>query len=220
MATQRQRTAFRYAPERMLSIRAGKDEVDVSHRRGARGATLVFAAAVVAVVRLARAVVDGLRRRAVLPTAAELGVEGVEGLRLQAPDRGLPEVGRDVVAHVALVEPPRVRGGVELAEVPVEQLVDRGACAWVTAFGHLDQEPVADLLGGLPCPRAGWDDLDQVVALLRDRVDPGVHAHSQGTARQHLDAAARPVLASARSACHQGRLPPFVPHPVPRAAVC
>ena len=145
---------------------------------------------VVALVRLARAVVDGLRRRAVLPAAAELGVEGVQRLRLEVPDRDLPEVGRDVVAHVAAVERQRVRGAVELAEVAVEQLVDGRARPRVAALGDLDPEPVADPLGLLPRlwararrpRRSMW-------RLLGDRVDPGVHAHAQGAARQHLDAA-------------------------------
>ena len=45
---------------------------------------------------------------------------------------------------------------------------------------------------------ASRDDLDQVVAALRDRVDSGVHAHSDGAARQHIDAAALALLATVR----------------------
>ena len=74
--------------------------------------------------------------------AAELGVEGVEGLRLQVPDRDPAEVGRDVVADVAAVEGQRVSGAVELAEVAVEQLVDRRRRARVAALGDLDPKPV------------------------------------------------------------------------------
>ena len=98
------RTHGHPAPADGLLVGAGQDEVDVPDGRCAEGTAPVLAAAVVAVVRLVRAVVDGLRRRAVLPAPAELGVEGVQRLRLQVADRDLPEVGRDVVAHVAAVE--------------------------------------------------------------------------------------------------------------------
>ena len=103
-----------------------------------------------------------LRRRAVLPAAPELGVEGVQDLRLEVPDRDLPEVGRDVVAHVAAVEGERVRGAVELVEVAVEQLVDGRARARVAALGDLDPKPVPDPLGRLPRRGSGRDDLDEV----------------------------------------------------------
>ena len=92
----------------------------MADRRGAEGAAPVGTAAVVAVVRQLGPVIEGIRRRAAFAAAPELRAEGVQAFRLQVPNPDLPEVGRDVVAHVAAVEGERVRGAVELVDLAVE----------------------------------------------------------------------------------------------------
>ncbi|MGH3566418.1 MAG: hypothetical protein ACRDRH_10355 [Pseudonocardia sp.] len=83
---------------------------------------------------------------------------------------------------------------VELVEVAREELIDRRGRARVALLGDLVEEPVEDLLRLAAGVRAGRDDLNQVVALLRHRVDAGVHAHPQGAATQRADVAPRAGL--------------------------
>ena len=66
------------------------------------------------------------------------------------------------------------------------------------ALVHLVEQPDAGFLGQLLGVRAGRDDLGQVVTALRDRVEAGIHAHSDGAARQRIDAAAIALLATIR----------------------
>ncbi|GAB2677459.1 hypothetical protein [Kribbella swartbergensis] len=51
----------------------------------------------------------------------------------------------------------------------------------------LVEQPDSHLLGKFLSVRAGRDDLAQVVAALRDRVDPGIHAHPDRAAGQHVE---------------------------------
>jgi hypothetical protein len=56
----------------------------------------------------------------VIATAAQLGVEGVEHVRVERPDLEPTEVRRDVLADIAAVERLRALRTVELVEVALE----------------------------------------------------------------------------------------------------
>lgn len=80
-------------------------------------------------------------------------------------------------------------GAVELFEIALDQLVDGRARARVAVLRELANEAVSGVLRGAPGLRPGRDDLDQVVPALRDRVDAGVDADTEGAARKLVDAA-------------------------------
>lgn len=178
-------------------------------RRRAEGAAPVRAATVVALVLGRRPVVDRVAAlRAVLPAAAQLGVERVEHLRVERTNLRRAQQRRDVVAHVAAVQGERVRRAVELVEVALQQLVDRRAGARVTPLRHLGHQARADSLRLALGVRAGRHDLAQIVPAVGHRVDPGVHHDTQGAAGQHLDAALRaPLTSGGGGACHTATLP-------------
>jgi hypothetical protein len=154
----------------------------------------VRAAAVVAVVRLARPVIDVVASRAMVAAPAQLGVERVEGLGIELTDLQVPEQRRDVLARVAAVERQRVRGAVELVKVTLEELRDGRAGARVPVLGDLADQPVPDIAGPTLGVRPGGHDLDQVVPSLGDGVLTRVDAHAKSAAGQDINAA--PLAAS------------------------
>jgi hypothetical protein len=70
--------------------------------------------------------------------------------------------------------------------------------------GGVVVELVQGGVGLAPRLRASWDDLDEVVPLLRHRVDTGVDADTQSTAAQRLDVAPRACLADPWATRHTG----------------
>jgi hypothetical protein len=95
---------------------------------------------------------------------------------------------------VDLADVPLPGGGLQLddVEVPVQQLVDRGAGAGAPAFVDLGLHPGPGALGLAP---RGDGFLE--VALLAG-VLPGVHTGAERAARQLLDPSALPPLGGSR----------------------
>jgi hypothetical protein len=87
-----------------------------------------------------------------------------------------------VLADVPAVESEGVRRAVELVKVSGQKLVDGRRRPRVPLLGDLMQQSVPDLLGLTPCLGAGRNNLDQVVALLRDGVDASVDPDPQRAA--------------------------------------
>ena len=84
---------------------------------------------------------------------------------------------------------------------PVEQLVHRRLRAWVAPLIDLVQQPRPHPLGVPGRRRSGGDRLDQVMLLLRHRIDAGVDPHSKRSAWQLLDLTTVPT-ANPRRARH------------------
>jgi hypothetical protein len=177
--------------------------VDVTDRRGRERLAAVRAAAFVALVLPLGAVIDqAALAGAVLPTAAELGVEGAQDLGVEAADLDRAEERTDVVLHVRLVQLQGVGRALELREVALQELIERRAGLRVPALGDLDEEAVAGSLGVAAGVRALRDHLGQHVPLLRERVQPAVHTHPQSTTRKGLDVPASASRTGARTTCH------------------
>lgn len=125
-----------------------------------------------------------------IPASPKLRVKRVEDLCIQRRDLHLTDQWTDVLTHVTAVQLQRPRRSVELVQVAVEQLVDRGRSARASPLLHLAYQPVSNG-AGLPLRlRPCRDDFGEVVPTLAHRVDPGVHADSQRAAGQRIDAAA------------------------------
>ena len=103
--------------------------------------------------------------------------------------------------EVARVHPMRRAADVERLEVPVEQLVERGAGARVALLVDLPQQPRPRALGGAPSLRARRNDLGEEVLTAGDRIKARVDLHAQGPARERLDLPPR----SGRRRRHGGR---------------
>jgi hypothetical protein len=91
------------------------------------GIVVVFVAA----VRLAGPLLQVWSAVAVVPVAAELSVEGVQGFDVEPGQRQRPKNGPDVLADVALVAPTGRRVDVEDLHPLVEELRHAGTRTWV-----------------------------------------------------------------------------------------
>jgi hypothetical protein len=113
-------------------------------------------------------VLDVFAAVAVLPALPQLGIEPLDGLGVEPAD--LHGADRRTDVFLDLADVPLPGGGLELddLEVPVEELVDRGAGAGAPAFVDLGLHPGPGALG----VRAGADGLLEVVLLAGERVDP------------------------------------------------
>jgi hypothetical protein len=156
----------------------------------------MWSAASVALVDHGRPVLQEPRARAVLATAAQLRVEGVEHIGVERTDLHVPDQRSDVLVRVAQVGCPRTALQRDQLEVPIEQLVDGGGGARVPPLVNLAGQPPRDLLSLGHRLRTGGHDLAEVVAPFAHRVDPGVHADPQRATRQFLDAPACPRTTS------------------------
>jgi hypothetical protein len=81
----------------------------------------------------------------------------------------------------------------------VEQLVHRRLRARVATLIELVQQPRPHPLGVAGCRRSGGDCLDQVMPLLRHRIDAGVDTHSKRSAGQLLDPTTCPTATPRRA---------------------
>jgi hypothetical protein len=141
---------------------------------------------------------------AVSPTRAQAAVKRVQHLCVYPSHLKSADLRTDVSIDVAQIRRQGRRLNVDDFEVPVHQLIDRGARSRVALLVHLAQEPRAYLLSPGFSLWPGRDDLGQVVPSLRHRVDARVHANSKRTTRQHVDAAAWSTWALGQD--HGGRL--------------
>ena len=129
--------------------------------------------------------------RAVRPAPTQLGVQRVQRLGLDRASLQTSDERADVLLQVPRVHPVRRVADVKRRQVPVEQLVERGARPRVAALVDLSGQPRPGglgLRGGLGASR---DDLHERVPLPRQRVLTTVHAHPQRAAGQLVD---RPAL--------------------------
>jgi hypothetical protein len=114
--------------------------MDVADRRRGERLAAVWAAALVALVLPLGAMVgQALLATTVLSAPAQLGVEGVQDLGVEAADPHGPQERLDVVLHVRLVELQRVRRALELSEVALQELIERRARLRVPTLGDLDE---------------------------------------------------------------------------------
>ena len=90
----------------------------------------------IAAVLVVRAVLESTPFVTMLPTAAQLGVEGVQGFDVEPGQRLRPEQGPDVLADVS-VAPPGRWIDVEYLEPRVEQLTD----VWHGSADCADRRP-------------------------------------------------------------------------------
>jgi hypothetical protein len=127
---------------------------------------------------------------AVLAALSQLGVETFEGLGVEPVDLHGADGRPDVLVDLADVS--LTGRGLQLddLQVPVQQLVDRGAGAGAAALVDLGLHPRPGALG----LGAGTERLLEVVLLAGERVDPAVYAGTERAARQLLDPSALPAL--------------------------
>jgi hypothetical protein len=77
--------------------------------------------------------------------------------------------------------PTRLGRAVELVQVALHQPIHRCTGPWMTAFVHLTDQTVLDLADLRRLLGARRHDVIEVMATLRDRVDPRLHANSHRT---------------------------------------
>ena len=130
--------------------------------------------------------------------------------RLQRADLLLADQRPDVAAGERLVGRQRGRLDLQQLEVLLQQLIDGRRRPRLLLVVDLGGEPAQGALRVLPGRRAGGDDLTEVVAPLRDRVDSGVDARPQRAAGELLDPAALPS-AWCRGSSHGTKLARFAP---------
>jgi hypothetical protein len=172
--------------------RTRKDPVDLAHGRCRQRPAHVRTAGRRALVLPHHPVVNPGPARAPGPAPTQLRVERVEGLPVDTARLELPQHRADVSVDVADVGRARRLANVEHLLVAVEELVHGRPRSRIAAFVDLAQQPRPHLLGLGGCPRAGRDDLDEVVLPLRQR-DPIPRTRALGTPRW---AAGRPSRAS------------------------
>jgi hypothetical protein len=131
----------------------------------------------------------------VLTATPQLRIQRVQRIGVECPDLDIADERGDVLAHVAPVLIAGARLPIEmLVQVPLEQLVDRGARAEIAAIVDLVQQPGQNLLG-LPLGRRPIRHrLPEVVTAFRHWVEACVDLDSQGSAGQLLH---RPACALA-----------------------
>ncbi|HEY2765662.1 MAG TPA: hypothetical protein VGJ13_16880 [Pseudonocardiaceae bacterium] len=112
---------------------------------------------------------------AVIPATPKLRIKRVEDLRIQRSDLHLTDQGTDVLAHITSVQLQSSGRPVELIQVSVEPLADRGRGTRIAPLLDLTDEPIPGCTSFALRLRPGWDDFDEVVSALGHRVDPGVH---------------------------------------------
>jgi hypothetical protein len=151
------------APSGSAAERAAEDPVDLADAGVGESAAPVGAAPTVAGVGPVGAVLGVPPAGAVITTPAKGGVEGLQDLGVQASDLQVPELRSDVLLDLADVPAPGRRLNVEDFQLPVEQLVDRGASSWAAPFVDLAEQPGPDALGFLPRARPRRDRLGEVV---------------------------------------------------------
>ena len=173
---------------------------------GASRSAPVWPTPLVALVLARRAMVDPAAGAvAVVPAAAELGVERVQSLGPHSAGFRPPQKGSDVQLQVPAVGAVGGHADVQRLQVPVEQLIHRRTGARAALLVDGVEEPGS---GGL-CSRLlagpGIDDLDEGVPLPRHRVLAAVYADAQRPAGQLVD---RPALPPAPGlcSCHGSRV--------------
>jgi hypothetical protein len=189
---QLERVAADPAPTDGALAGAVQDGVDLEQGAGCERPADVRLAPVVACVRARGAVLGEPPPVAVRPAGAELLEERVQDLAVDPADLNLADERLDVVLDEPAVAVERGRLDVQHLQVPFQKLAHCRTSAGIAAFVDLGQQAGTRLLGFLHRPRAGLDRLRQVVALARQRIDPGVHADTERAARALLDLAALP----------------------------
>jgi hypothetical protein len=168
-------------------ICAVQDVVELAEVRLAERPAVVGAAALVSLVVDVGPVLDVRAAAAAGAARAELGVERVHRLAVDAADREGGRALRGCVGGSGAHSRCGCVLDLQHVEVAVEELVDRGVRPGAPLLVHLGQQAGTDLLGLLGGLRPGWHDLGEVVRLLRDRVEARVDAHAVRPARQGLD---------------------------------
>ena len=189
--------------------------MDLEQRPGGERAAGVRLAPGVACVVAGGAVLGEPAPAAVRPASAQLLVERVEDLAVDLADLNAAEQRLDVVLDEPAVAVQRGRLDVEHLQVPFEELANRRAGARVAPFVDLSEQAGTRLLRQLPRPRAGLDRLGEVVALARQRVDPGVHADPQRAAGALFDLAALPAFSRPRAGHESQGKPDLAPWVAP-----
>jgi hypothetical protein len=134
-----------------------------------------------------------------LTTSPKLGVERLQGLSIEPAHRHCTQHGPHMPVQPAHHAVAGGRLHLRDLEPPVKQLIDRRLGSRIAALVELVQQSRPHPLGVAGSSRSGGDRLDEVVPLLRHRVDAGVDAHAQRSARQLLDPPAGPAAAPRRA---------------------
>jgi hypothetical protein len=114
---------------------------------------------------------------------AKVGVEAIERLGVQLPQRDVPQGRQDVAADVALVPVPRAQLEVGHFEPAGQQVPDGPAGGGGALPVDLGEEPREGLLGfGI-----GPGRLAEVAGLLGDRVASRVDVRAEGAVAAELD---------------------------------
>ena len=140
-----------------------------------------------------------------VPTSPKLGVQRLQSLGVEPAHRHCAQHRPHMPVQPA---DHAVAGGrLQLRNLkpPVEQLVHRRLRARVATLIDLVQQPRPHPLGVPGRRRSGGDRLDQVMPLLRHRIDAGVDAHPKRSAGQPLDPTTGPA-ATPRRARHSHTL--------------
>jgi hypothetical protein len=134
-----------------------------------------------------------------LPTSPKLGVERLQSLSIEPAHRHCAQHRPHMPVQPAHHAVARRRLQLHNLKPPVEQLVHRRLRARVATLIDLVQQPRPHPLGVPGRSRSGGNRLDQVMLLLRHRIDAGVHPHSKRSTGQSLDLTTGPAATSRRA---------------------
>jgi hypothetical protein len=142
-----------------LAERAAQDEVNLADRGGAEWPAVVRSAAVVALVGGLGAVFGEGSSVAMVATATEFGVVGIEDVGIDRADLDLADQRVDVVPDVSAVGAKSCLVQLGQLQVPLDQLAEARVGPGLSPFVDLGLKPTdgsLGLVGGLWRVRGGW----------------------------------------------------------------